>query len=103
MKLGLGGWRYDVKIRTGLVSNSSSASFSIMLEDINPVQMYCLKNHIDFAKSIEWDDDNGKWDVDISEDMVICSTFMDNFDLESFVVEVIGIDKDLIVDREYDD
>ncbi|MBD3406173.1 MAG: hypothetical protein GF411_08655 [Candidatus Lokiarchaeota archaeon] len=62
-----------------------------------------LQNHITHANAIKWDTgcpcDNGeRWDVVLRDNIVYCDTIMDNFDLHKFVLEVLKIPEDAIVD-----
>jgi len=92
-----------MKVRLGFVSNSSSSSFCIKKEAISVEQFDHLRNHIDYAILNKWEDwthiDRGySWDIKINDDVVECKTMMDNFDLHEFVIEVIGIPDDAIID-----
>jgi hypothetical protein len=89
-----------VKTRLGFVSNSSSCSFSIKLEDITALQLHCLKEHIQMAQNMKWDDgcgsppsDGEQWDINEGSQYVCCEVFMDNFDLVKFATEILGIDQ----------
>lgn len=94
-----------MKIRLGFVSNSSSCSFSIISKAIDVKQFDHLRNHIAFAKSKKWDNDGWSsydvgesWDVYYEDGFVKCSTLMDNFDLHKFVIEVLNVPEDAIID-----
>lgn len=93
-----------MKIRTGFVSNSSSCSFSIMRKALSLDQFDRLRNHISCAMSMKWSNDGyadfggDDWGVVLRDDRVDCETLMDNFDLHGFVLEVLMVPEDAIVD-----
>lgn len=96
-----------MKIRAGFVSNSSSSSFAIPRKFLSIEQYDVLKNHIEAARSINWNNDGypsfkdwDAWDVCVLSDEVVCSTTMDNFDLHKFAVDILHISDDVIEDRD---
>ena len=98
-----------MKIRQGFVSNSSSCSFSILRSHMSLKQYDHLRNHIEYAHLKKWKDKSGwpssncgegdRWDIVLEDNVVTCSTNMDNFDLLEFVVDVLGIPDSGIVDH----
>lgn len=94
-----------MKIRMGFVSNSSSASFSIKLDDITNNQLKLIQNHIEVVNDDycpkghkcpyntgQWCDKHDAWDITVVDGKVKGFTTMNNFDMEKFL-EGIGIDK----------
>ena len=81
-----------MKNRAGFVSNSSSSSFIIPLEHLNPTQIHQIKNHIEESKKMtntQWF--NGEYDGwSIDEDAVSIHgyTCMDNFDMSKFLEKI---------------
>ena len=98
-----------MKKRKGFVSNSSSSSFIINKEDITKKQKNKIINHIDEAKKMSspdntpdgydfkygWED---TWSVRESEDELMLSTTMDNFDMYEFLIDI-GVDREDIKDE----
>ncbi len=84
-----------MKIRIGFVSNSSSSSFVVSKRYLSADQIDKIKKHIEYAKEnfpqISWADPEQKWDIEETEEQIIMSTFMDNFDIEEFLL-AIGIE-----------
>ena len=106
-----------MKIRTGFISNSSSSSFMIKMDDLNPLQVFLIKNHYDFCKIMKefsslpedwkWIFEDGftdPWDVEEVEldgkygpkdgEYISGFTWMDNFDMRFFLEEVLHVDPD---------
>lgn len=93
-----------MKVRNGFVSNSSSSSFVISIDDLTPRQLRKIQDHIDVAKTRVFREmledrgiedfyvtDDDRWYIDVTEDKVEGSTSMDNFDMRTFLA-VIGVD-----------
>ena len=97
-----------MKTRIGFVSNSSSSSFIIKKEDLTKRQIDKINNHIEEAKKMSdpkntpegyefqygWEDD---WFVRESEDDLMLSTSMDNFDMHNFLIDI-GVHRNDIKD-----
>ena len=93
-----------MKVRAGFVSNSSSSSFVISLDDITASQLNKIENHIQFSKKmhdIGFAQDYDAWSIVVDEEKnaVYGRTFMDNFDMAKFL-ENIGVSSDAITWRE---
>lgn len=102
-----------MKIKTDHVTNSSSASFIIDKEKLTDLQLYLLKNHVEFVKSyhpsaleyvelfgasVETIAQSG-WTITEEDEYIEGYTSMDNFDMKWFLREI-GVDED---DIEYID
>jgi hypothetical protein len=85
-----------MKIRNGFVSNSSASSFVISLNDITAMQFKMIENHAGIAKALGGYDDDDSWYIDIEGAIVKGSTFMDNFDMHHFLVNVVKVPEELI-------
>ena len=93
-----------MKTRLGFVSNSSSSSFIINLEDITISQKNLISNHIESAKMFQRNnpdlnfqcvDEGDAWYVYENDNTLEGNCHMDNFDMYSFM-EFIGIDLDKV-------
>lgn len=85
-----------MKIRKGFVSNSSSSSFTISLNDITAMQLRMIENHASIADAVGGYDHDEPWIIDVEGAEVIGRTFMDNFDMHHFLINVVRVDEDLI-------
>lgn len=74
-----------MKTRNGLVSNSSSCSFTILKKDLTNQQIYMINNHIEYAKKLGMESLNYPWHIDEYELSLKFSTDMDNFDMKEFL------------------
>ena len=93
-----------MKIRQGFVSNSSSSSFILKKSGLTDDQIDKIINHVEHYQLLEgWEDCEwlkemrDEWNVEVDDDFIKCSTFMDNFDLIE-LMHVIGIPKENFVD-----
>lgn len=86
-----------MKIRTGFVSNSSSASFIIHKEKDNygvhcmltPEQIQLIHDHEDVCEKYDLHcDSEDAWSVYEEDDCIKASTSMDNFDMEEFLKRI---------------
>lgn len=97
-----------MKIRNGFVSNSSSSSFIILLERITEEQKQMIYNHIAIGQEIDRKlREEGKepiyeyyedWNIKEDDFSLWCSTSMDNFDLDTFVRDVVKVKRKDIID-----
>jgi hypothetical protein len=85
-----------MKIRQGFVSNSSSSSFTIPLKDISAWQLQMIEKHSEIARALGGYDYEDAWDINIEGAVVSGRTFMDNFDMHHFLINVVGVPEDLI-------
>lgn len=85
-----------MKIRNGFVSNSSSASFVIQLNDLTARQLQSIINHstIGAEMGLDWADSD-YWNITVGKDQVCGDTFMDNFDMHEFF-ERIGVPESVV-------
>ena len=82
-----------MRIRVGLVSNSSSASFIIEKAALTELQLEIIRDHVAFSREhfqglIAYHED--EWEITEDDAQIRGWTSMDNFDMESFLV-LIGI------------
>jgi len=82
-----------MKIKHDFVTNSSSSSFFISRHWLSDVQIDIIKNHIIIASHLPtgyaWLD---RWDIEVTDGEVKGYTSMDNFDMEKFLTEEVGVD-----------
>lgn len=90
-----------MKTRQGFVSNSSTSSFVIPKNELNPLQLALIINHAKICGMLgdsigdlgycfhEYDG----WNIEVTDDEVIGNTMMDNFDMYNFM-ESIGVKTD---------
>lgn len=76
-----------MKNRLGFVSNSSSSSFIIKLEDLTKAQLHCITT-LDESGDESFNED--PWFISIEDDCVKGNTWMDNFSMRDFF-EKIGV------------
>jgi len=88
-----------MKIRCGFVSNSSSSSFVIKKHYLSQQQIDGIKNHA--TCGIEYANKD-YWEITETEDEIQGSTFMDNFNIYSYMYVKLGIKKEHIEIDEWD-
>jgi hypothetical protein len=86
-----------MKIRNGFVSNSSSSSFMVLKANLSLEQLDGLMNHSDHPKC----DEDEAWSVFEEGNWIVCSVFMDNFDLIEYAIEELFIPEANIKRRGY--
>lgn len=96
-----------MKKRYGFVSNSSSSSFVIRLEDISEKQLEKIVNHHNSSgwkkQNEEWIkeyehlllSERDVWTIKIGAKKVLGYVNVNNFDMERYLGEI-GIDKDMV-------
>jgi len=90
-----------MKTRNGFVSNSSSSSFVIPLSGLTAEHLYKIQNHREIGKKLGISyAESGPWSIEVDENAVKGSTWMDNFDMHEFM-EKIGINMDNVKFGEY--
>jgi hypothetical protein len=84
-----------VKYRDGFVSNSSSSSFVISLDDLTANQLSKIQNHTSWGKQfgVAWEED--AWSIWTDEQNLHGNTMMDNFDMREFMGKI-GVDLDKV-------
>lgn len=87
-----------MKIRIGFVSNSSSSCFIIDKRHISAHQKDLIYNHIEESRKREREGTYSQhahcvdeWDISETETHIRCFTWMDNFDLRHYLIEVVGL------------
>ena len=78
-----------MKIRKGFVSNSSSSSFIILTDNISAKQLKKIYNHRIKTKPDDW------WSIIEKDDYIQLSTFMDNFDMRSYLLDIGVAEEDI--------
>lgn len=84
-----------MKKRLGFVSNSSSSSFVISLADISAKQLGKIMSHTEVSKGISGEYDEDAWEIEVFENTIRGSVFMDNFDMSHFLREIGVKDEDI--------
>jgi len=86
-----------MKIRTGFVSNSCSASFHVDKEHLTEEQLVAIRNHIDFARDNNidcyYESENlhrDEWNIFEDDEKIGGNTSMDNFEMHAFL-KAIGV------------
>jgi len=91
-----------MKIRKGLVSNSSSSSFVIRKSLLTRDQIGKISNHIEYWNEEIADlpghyscDDDERWSINENEEFIYGSTHMDNFSMQR-LFDLIEVDDDIV-------
>jgi len=82
-----------MKIRKGFVSNSSSSSFIILTDNISAKQLKKIYNHRIKTKPDDW------WSIIEKDDYIQLSTFMDNFDMYTYLINIGVNEEDILQGR----
>lgn len=91
-----------MRLRCGLVSNSSSSSFVIKLSDLTPEQVEQIMNFREEAeqRNLSWYEHAEDWDVRKNDYFITGGTYLDNFQMED-LFEAIGVPADKVDWREW--
>jgi hypothetical protein len=83
-----------VKIRSGMVSNSSSASFTIPLDKITALQ---LKQILHYNEEVEKEGSHysDSWDIRVKDDVVFGWTVIDNDYMARFLWDI-GVPREVV-------
>ena len=87
------------KIRAGFVSNSSSASFVISLDDLSAKQLRMITD----GSSINFEnfEDYECWSINVNDEEVSGYTSLDNFNFYDYLVEDVKVDPSKIKYERY--
>lgn len=87
---------FNMKIRKGFVSNSSSSSFVIDKMYLTDTQMEFIRNAVEIAKNYtNIDTYDQPWEIIETDDTISGTTSMDNFDMAEFLTEI-GVNSNFI-------
>jgi hypothetical protein len=87
-----------MKKRNGFVSNSSSASFVVAINDLTETQVALIKEHMAVGAILNMHgtaSDYNEWRVSEEDDNLTGRTMMDNFDMEEFMRKI-GVDMEKV-------
>jgi len=91
-----------MKTRLNFVSNSSSSSFIISKDKLTDLQIMMIKDHIEMAQKIKevnpdldlgYIDEREAWTIEEDENNIKGYTYMDNFDMEEFLTNVVKVNQ----------
>lgn len=78
-----------MKFRKGYVSNSSSSSFIVNLDNKSNEYKLMIIDHVNIGKQLNMDSATiDSWEICFSKDKIYCETTMDNFDMGNFVRKI---------------
>ncbi len=94
-----------MKLRLGFVSNSSSASFAVALQDLTIKQVELIINHAKYWMEIVGSTDTlcgegfyneelvkaNAWEINKTGNLLVGETVMNNLDMEQFMTKI-GVD-----------
>lgn len=89
-----------MKIKTEFVTNSSCASFMMLLKHLTKEQINLIYNHIDIATDqlvfeiFGMPDSRDEWKIWKNCGKIFGDTSMDNFDMLFFLLNVVIVDED---------
>ena len=89
-----------MKTRSGFVSNSSSSSFIISLDDITGKQLKQIRDHRHYGKKLGLEYADDEWNISVTDTHVKGDTIMDNFDMREFL-DKIGVPEEAVQWDEY--
>jgi len=88
-----------MKIKSDFVTNSSSASFMILKENLSHLQIDLIFNHVEVGMILANEDKfelySDPWEISETKTMIKGFTSMDNFDM-LWYLEKIGVRRDHI-------
>ena len=79
-----------MKMRMGFVSNSSSSSFIVNVQDIYGKKIKTREHLNKLIDEIKVTAENNEWSFNVYRGYLLFSTRMDNFDMREYLDEIIG-------------
>lgn len=82
-----------MRVRLSHVTNRSSSSFIIDKRHLDDDQIKAIYNHIELSKKLgssagAWADEHDRWDITENDLFISGYTFIDNFDMDSFLKDI---------------
>lgn len=90
-----------MKIRHDFVTNSSSSSFIISKEELNPYQIEAIRNHSEIGELLGMSCSEESWRIEENDSYITGYTWLDNFDMWEFL-QLFGVDVNDIKWSEYE-